>query len=347
MSDRVPRSGVRADSLERDHRREPGGAAQRCATSTCRPDMHEGSLHSFNVAFQRELPGRFTLDVAYVGNRGHDVQTRSTRTPRPSSAGRQRRPAAVPAVRQIGGRDDLDRDQDRVQLAAGEAGSPVLRRPAGDDVVHARARQELRQRRLATPTSRRRPTSSGAGRAPIRTACTASSRASSTSCRSGPDRRWLRDGPLSQILGGWQLSGIFSAQSGSPIEITMSRRDAQRAGQHAAAERQRDAERAGRDRPGHALVRHVGVLVAGAEHLRQCAAQRRARRPGLREPRRHDREAVLVRGRVKGEFRVDIFNITNTPHFNNPERDVPRRDVRADHEHDGRQRADDAVRVSG
>src|SRR5205823_9114045 len=39
------------------------------------PDMHEGSLHSFNLAFQRELPGRFTLDVAYVGNRGHDVQT--------------------------------------------------------------------------------------------------------------------------------------------------------------------------------------------------------------------------------------------------------------------------------
>ena len=35
-----------------------------------RPDMHEGSLHSFNVAFQRELPARFTLDVAYVGNRG-------------------------------------------------------------------------------------------------------------------------------------------------------------------------------------------------------------------------------------------------------------------------------------
>src|SRR5436190_11555805 len=40
-----------------------------------RPDMHEGSLHSFNVAIQRELPGRFTLDVAFVGNRGHDVQT--------------------------------------------------------------------------------------------------------------------------------------------------------------------------------------------------------------------------------------------------------------------------------
>src|SRR5258708_5752494 len=39
------------------------------------PGMHEGSLTSYNIAFQRELPGRFTLDVAYVGNRGRDVQT--------------------------------------------------------------------------------------------------------------------------------------------------------------------------------------------------------------------------------------------------------------------------------
>src|SRR5439155_21705104 len=40
-----------------------------------RPDMHEGSLHTYNVAFQRELPGRLTFDVAYVGNRSDNVQT--------------------------------------------------------------------------------------------------------------------------------------------------------------------------------------------------------------------------------------------------------------------------------
>src|SRR3954462_10397062 len=34
------------------------------------PDLREGTLHSWNVAFQRELPYRFTVDVAYVGNRG-------------------------------------------------------------------------------------------------------------------------------------------------------------------------------------------------------------------------------------------------------------------------------------
>ena len=155
-----------------------------------RPDMHEGSLHSFNVAFQRELPARFTLDVAYVGNRGHDVAdaVQRERGDRRRSAGEQR-PAAVPAVRQVGGRDHLDRDEDRVQLAAGEARSALLRRPPRDVVVHVGARMELRERRQQHASSPRRPTSSGAGRAPIRIACTAWSRASCISCRSGPTGR--------------------------------------------------------------------------------------------------------------------------------------------------------------
>src|SRR5262249_33323965 len=40
-----------------------------------KPDMHEGRLQTYNVAFQRELPARFTIDVAYVGNHTDDVQT--------------------------------------------------------------------------------------------------------------------------------------------------------------------------------------------------------------------------------------------------------------------------------
>src|SRR4029453_7494291 len=36
-------------------------------------DLREGTLHSWNVAYQRELPYRFTVDVAYVGNRGVNI----------------------------------------------------------------------------------------------------------------------------------------------------------------------------------------------------------------------------------------------------------------------------------
>ena len=37
------------------------------------PDLREGTLHSYNVAFQRELPWNFTAEVAYVGNIGRGI----------------------------------------------------------------------------------------------------------------------------------------------------------------------------------------------------------------------------------------------------------------------------------
>jgi hypothetical protein len=36
----------------------------------------------------------------------------------------------------------------------------------------------------------------------------------------GPHQRWLNSGPAASILGGWQLSGVVSAYSGLPINIT-------------------------------------------------------------------------------------------------------------------------------
>jgi len=38
----------------------------------------------------------------------------------------------------------------------------------------------------------------------------------------GPHQRWLNSGPAASILGGWQLSGVVSAYSGLPMDITAS-----------------------------------------------------------------------------------------------------------------------------
>ena len=35
--------------------------------------LHEGTLQSWNVAYQRQLPYLLTADIAYVGNRGQDL----------------------------------------------------------------------------------------------------------------------------------------------------------------------------------------------------------------------------------------------------------------------------------
>ena len=36
----------------------------------------------------------------------------------------------------------------------------------------------------------------------------------------GPGKRWMNESLLGKIVGGWQLSGLFIAQSGSPLNIT-------------------------------------------------------------------------------------------------------------------------------
>ena len=35
----------------------------------------------------------------------------------------------------------------------------------------------------------------------------------------GPNKKWLSDGTLGKIIGGWQLSGLFVAQSGQALTI--------------------------------------------------------------------------------------------------------------------------------
>ena len=94
------------------------------------------------------------------------------------------------------------------------------------------------------------------------------------------------NGALHWILGGWQFSGIFTAYSGTPINFTASAATLARPGQHAAAERERRPGGLRRHRPGPDVLRHVGLLGAGAEHLGQHEAQRLDRRPRLLERRR-------------------------------------------------------------
>jgi len=187
-----------------------------------RPDMHEGSLTSYNIAFQRELPGRFTLDLAYVGNRGRDVQTQfnenaATVVGMPGNNGR---PLFLPFGKSaavttwIGTKTSYNSLQAKLdrRFYNGILVSTSYTLGRGWSYVNGDSNTTI-----ATPADIERSW-----------ARTDQDRLHSLvesfllQLPFGPERKWLRDGPLSQILGNWQLSGIFSAQSGSPIGITMS-----------------------------------------------------------------------------------------------------------------------------
>src|ERR1051326_3543111 len=203
------------------------GATAPCFTTapgvTC-DNLHEGALHSFNIAFQRELPSRLVLDVAYVGNRGHDVQTQFNENAATviglGNAGlplfaKYNKTASVPTF--IPTRTQYDSLQVKLDrrfsngflvntsYTLGRGWSYIngdsntgIATPADIERSWARTDQD-RLHSFVTSFVYQLP--------------------------AGPDHKWLREGGPSQILGGWQISGFFTAQSGSPINITMNNGD--------------------------------------------------------------------------------------------------------------------------
>ena len=99
---RVPGAGLRRRFRRTaSSTRAPPCCATRATSTRVRTSTRDRCTRS-TPRFQRELPGRFTLDVAYVGNRGHDVAdpVQRERRRRRRAAGQQRT-AALPAVRQV------------------------------------------------------------------------------------------------------------------------------------------------------------------------------------------------------------------------------------------------------
>jgi len=279
--------------------------------------MHEGSLHSFNLAFQRELPGRFTLDLAYVGNRGHDVQTQfnenaATVVGLPGNNGR---PLFLPFGKSadvttwIGTKTEYNSLQAKLdrRFSGGLLVTSSYTLGRGWSYVNGDSNSGI-----ATPADIERSW-----------ARTDQDRLHSLvesflyQLPVGPDRRWLRDGPLSQVLGGWQVSGIFSAQSGSPINITMSAATLNAPGNTQRPNVSGTPAVLGGIGSGN-LWFDTSVFSSPAANTFGNAA----RNGVLDGPKYVNLDATLAKlfsfGRVKSEFRVDIFNVTNTPHFNNP-----------------------------
>ena len=281
------------------------------------PDMHEGSLHSFNVAFQRELRSRFTLDVAYVGNRGHDVQTQfnenaATVVGLPGNNGR---PLFLPfgkaadVTTWIGTSTEYNSLQTKLDRRFSNGLLVTTSYTLGRGMSYTNGDSNSG---VATPADLQRSW-----------ARTDQDRLHSfvesflVQLPWGPDRKWLRDGVASQILGGWQVSGIFAAQSGSPINITMSN-----ATLNAPGNTQRP------DVSGTPKV--LGGIGSGVPWFDTSVFSSpppntfgNAVRNGVIDgPAYVNLDATIAKllsfGHVKGEARIDIFNITNTPHFNNP-----------------------------
>mgnify|MGYP001033635026 CR=1 FL=1 len=134
----------------------------------------------------------------------------------------------------------------------------------------------------------------------------------------GPGRRWVKSGPASAVIGGWQINGIFSAVTGLPFTVGTSSASLNAPG---------SSQFADQVLPEVKKLGDIGVGVPFFDPLafRPVTAVRfgnsgrnTLRGPGLVSVDVGIFRAFKIAEGKELQFRAESFNFTNTPHFNNP-----------------------------
>ena len=134
----------------------------------------------------------------------------------------------------------------------------------------------------------------------------------------GPGRKWMRDSALGKVLGGWQINGIFSAVTGMPFTVGTSSVSLNAPGSSQFADQVLDEVK----KLGNI---GVGVPFFDPNAFRPVTAVRFGNSgrntlygPGLVNIDFGIFRAFRITEGKELQFRVESFNFTNTPHFNNP-----------------------------
>jgi hypothetical protein len=274
-------------------------------------DLKEGLLHSWNVAFQKELGGNFTGEIAYVANRGQDIIQRldlnASLTPGLDNAGRPQfaqfgRTAAVTAFLPYKTTyHSLQVKVDRrwknnflitnsYTLGKGES--------YGDGDSNGG---------ISTPADIERSW----GR-------TANDRTHTFVSSFVYGLPFQKEGALGWILNGWQFSGMFTAQSGTALDITMSNALLRAPGNTQRPNQDRESDIIGGVGNGEFWF-DTAAFSAPAANVFGNVTRSGA---GIDGPGYLNLDASIVKKFEFGsrylEFRADAFNATNSLHPNNP-----------------------------
>jgi hypothetical protein len=294
---------------------DPGAFPTGYQTYNIDRGFQRGYSHQYNVAVQREIPGGFLVEAAYVGSQGNNLpfsvninQARADGTPAP-----------FPDLGNVG-----------VVQALGDSSYhsgqfKVERRFSQGVFVLATYTWSKSIDTLTSPTR-------GAGgvqnvfdpqenrglsdwHVPHRFALSYV-----WELPYGKDRRWGSSaGPLTQaIFGDWQMTGIFAARSGTPANVTVGSpipggdarpnllHDPNLPGSERTPERWFDttAFEANRASDGSLLPGNAGRNII--------------RGPGYVNLDLGLIKFIPIGNEMRLQFRTEIFNLTNTPHFANP-----------------------------
>ena len=134
----------------------------------------------------------------------------------------------------------------------------------------------------------------------------------------GPAQRWVRSGPASAIIGGWQLSGILTAMSGIPFYITANGGSLNTPGTTQTANQVGSVNLLKGINVGNpwfstsSFVQPIGVVLGNVGRNDMFG-------PGLFGLSLALAKDFSITERLKATFRAEAFQVTNSPQFNNPQ----------------------------
>jgi hypothetical protein len=273
--------------------------------------LREARIHSWNLAFQRELYWGFSAEAAYVGNIGRgilaDFDMNAGMVPGQNNDGRP--------FNQMFGKTASVRTWLPTNTSYHSLQIKIDRRFSKGLLVNAsytlgRARDFSDDNGgIATPADPR-----------------LSEGPAGFDRRHGFVANFVWDLPFARnlnrlgraLFGGWQLAGIFTRQSGTPIDFTISGASLQAPGNTQRPVLNGEPQVYGAIGQGEF---YFDTSVFGAPP--DSAFSSLTRNASIRGPGYANLDASLVKRlrfteRIGGELRIDALNVTNSPNFNNP-----------------------------
>jgi hypothetical protein len=290
--------------------------------------LHEGTLHSWNVAFQRQLPYGFTGDVAYVGTKGVDiVMDVDLNASQVYGSGNNGRPEF-----QAFGRSGTSRERSNLGKTRYNGLQLKLDRRFIKGLLVTNSYTFGRSMDLAQENgSISTPTNFNQSWARSDTDRTHNYVLTAVyQLPWGPGRRWMNQSTLGKIVGGWELSGIYNWQSGLPLSITASGTLLNTPGTQAYANLNGSnsvlAPAPGSTIPASAFGLGPGLLYFDPSVYSQISPNTQGnmgRHGGPDGPAYWEIDSSLFKrfslgGTRFGEFRVDSYNVTNSVRWANP-----------------------------
>jgi len=292
-----------------------GTALQNATLDVISNDLHEGTLHSWNVAFQRQLPFLLTAEAAYVGNRGVDiVMDVNTNASMVYNSGNAGRPYFAKFNRQG---ENRTRTNDNKTTYHGLQMKIDRRWRNGllltNSYTYSRAMNYTDENGgIGTPIDRELSW----GRAGFnRTHNWVSTGVYELPW--GPNKRWLNTGLLSSLIGGWQLSGIYTAQSGAPLNIGGNNL-LNTPGNTAFVNLNGDNRVLGGLGPGNLYFDPTVYSLPPAGVQGNMTRNSGPEGPGFWQLDGSLFKRFAVGGGRYGEFRIDAYNVTNSVRWGNP-----------------------------